>query len=195
MADAPLTSEQILEAAEGVLRRYGPAKATVVDVARALGVSHGTVYRHFPSKAALREAVTRRWLDRTHATLTTVVASESPAEQRLREWLETLYAAKRSKALDDPELFAAYSQLVEQTSSAVEEHLADLIAQLTGIIQDGIDEGAFATTDPVVAADAVFSATARFHDPVYARYWTDPATQTTFENVCDLVLAGLAPRV
>ena len=55
---APLTPERILQAAEEVLRRHGPAKANVVDVARALGVSHGTVYRHFPSKQALREAVT-----------------------------------------------------------------------------------------------------------------------------------------
>ena len=60
-----LTAERILDATEEVLRRYGPAKATVVDVARALGVSHGSVYRHFRTKAALRDAVTERWLDRT----------------------------------------------------------------------------------------------------------------------------------
>ena len=62
MATETLTAERILVAAEEVLRRYGPAKANVVDVARALGVSHGSVYRHFPSKAALRDAVTERWL-------------------------------------------------------------------------------------------------------------------------------------
>ena len=54
-----LTPERILEATEEVLRRYGLAKATVVDVARALDVSHGSVYRHFPSKASLREALAR----------------------------------------------------------------------------------------------------------------------------------------
>ena len=65
----PLTPERILEATEDVLRRYGPAKATVVDVARALGVSHGSVYRHFRTKSALREAVTARWLTRTEVAL------------------------------------------------------------------------------------------------------------------------------
>ena len=60
-------------AAEDVLRRHGPAKANVVDIARALGVSHGTVYRHFPSKQALREAVTRRWLDHFHHELAPVI--------------------------------------------------------------------------------------------------------------------------
>ena len=69
----PHAPSAILEAAEDVLRRYGPAKATVVDVARALGVSHGSVYRHFPSKAALRDAVTERWLDRLSGPLEKVV--------------------------------------------------------------------------------------------------------------------------
>jgi AcrR family transcriptional regulator len=59
-ATHPLTPETILDAAEEVLRRYGPAKASVVDVPRALDVSHGSVYRHFASKAALRDAVTER---------------------------------------------------------------------------------------------------------------------------------------
>ena len=64
MTEAVLTQERILETAEDVLRRFGPAKATVVDVARALDVSHGSVYRHFLSKAALRDAVAERWLAR-----------------------------------------------------------------------------------------------------------------------------------
>ena len=67
MNDSVLTPERILDAAEEVLRRYGPAKATVVDVARFLEVSHGTIYRHFPSKVALRDAVAQRWLHRVSA--------------------------------------------------------------------------------------------------------------------------------
>jgi len=38
-----LTAEAILDAAEEALRRFGPAKTSVVDVARALDVSHGSV--------------------------------------------------------------------------------------------------------------------------------------------------------
>jgi AcrR family transcriptional regulator len=41
-----LDAETILTATEDVLRRHGPEKATVLDVARALGVSHASIYRH-----------------------------------------------------------------------------------------------------------------------------------------------------
>ena len=87
MPTETLTPELILQAAEGVLRRYGPAKANVVDVARALGVSHGSVYRHFPSKAALRDAVAERWLHSISEPLALVAAQHAPAPERLHRWV------------------------------------------------------------------------------------------------------------
>lgn len=138
-----LTAERILEATEEVLRRHGPAKATVVDVARALGVSHGSVYRHFRTKAALRAAVTKRWLDRTSAALSGILAEDRAPEDRLRAWLQALFEAKRRKASDDPELFATYMVLVEESGPAVAEHIADLTGQLTRIIADGTGSGTF----------------------------------------------------
>jgi hypothetical protein len=45
-----LTPERILEATEDVLRRFGLTKATVVDVARALDVSHGSVLPPLPQQ-------------------------------------------------------------------------------------------------------------------------------------------------
>src|SRR6059058_4960983 len=115
MNDEILTPERILNTAVEVLRRYGPAKATVVDVARALGVSHGSVYRHFRTKTALREAVTARWLDRTSQQLSVIVSDEGPADDRLRRWLAALFEAKRHKAGDDPELFATYMTLIGES--------------------------------------------------------------------------------
>src|SRR5258708_23921591 len=105
MNELTLTSDRILDATEEVLRRFGPAKATVVDVARALGVSHGSVYRHFASKAELRDAVTERWLARVSAPLDAIVQETGPAPQRLRRWLARLVAIKPPKALDDPDMF------------------------------------------------------------------------------------------
>ncbi|MEU6542137.1 TetR family transcriptional regulator [Streptomyces sp. NPDC046859] len=192
-----LTAERILEATEEVLRRHGPAKATVVDVARALGVSHGSVYRHFRTKAALREAVTKRWLDRTTRLLADIAGAPGlDAETRLREWLAALFAAKRRKAFDDPELFATYSVLTTETAeTVVSEHIADLIGQLTAIVRDGVASGALTVADPAVAARALFRATDRFHDPHYAREWEQPGVQDDFDALVDLLIRGVRARV
>ncbi|WEH18039.1 TetR family transcriptional regulator [Streptomyces sp. VNUA24] len=186
-----LTAERILEATEEVLRRHGPAKATVVDVARALGVSHGSVYRHFRTKAVLREAVTKRWLDRTTAVLTAIAAGDRDPEARLRAWLSALFEAKRRKAGDDPELFATYRVLTDENGEAVGAHIADLTGQLADIVRAGADTGVFAAADPAATARAVFHATARFHDPSYAPVWRQPDIEAQFEAVVALVVRGL----
>ncbi|WP_079063045.1 TetR family transcriptional regulator [Streptacidiphilus griseoplanus] len=194
MTDSALTPEQILRATEDVLRRYGPAKATVVDVARTLGVSHGSVYRHFASKAALREAVTERWLDRAHVSLAGVAAESGPADERLHRWLRTLFEAKQHKALSDPELFATYTELIGQTSGVVERHLETLVEQLTVIITDGVEQGLLTAEDPATAARAFFHATSRFHDPCHAAQWSDPRVGDDLEAVWQLLRSGLAVR-
>ncbi|WP_028938524.1 TetR family transcriptional regulator [Pseudonocardia spinosispora] len=189
--DGPLTSEEILACTEDVLRRFGPAKATVVDVARALGVSHGTVYRHFPTKSALREAVTHRWLDRVHAGLPDIVTGPGSASDRLRTWLTTLFEAKRRKVSDDPELYATYHVLVTEHSTVIEEHLDDMVDQVRRIIADGAEAGEFHVADAGRSARAVFDALARFHDPTYANHWSRPGIEEAFTTLVDLVLAGL----
>ncbi|ALV35818.1 TetR family transcriptional regulator [Streptomyces sp. CdTB01] len=188
-----LTAERILAATEEVLRRHGPAKATVVDVARALGVSHGSVYRHFRTKAALREAVTKRWLDRTTEVLAGIAADAGRDPRlRVREWLAALFAAKRRKAGDDPELFATYSVLTDGTGEVVGTHITELTDQLTEIVRAGTETGIFTVTDPATAARALFQATARFHDPGYAREWEQPGVEEEFEAVVDLLVRGLS---
>src|SRR5580692_2301404 len=119
VVDAPLTLDRIVGAAEDVIRRFGPAKATVVDVARALGVSHAAVYRHVATKAELRELVVARWMEATMSPLRAIVALTSPAPARLRQLFDTLIAVKRHRVADDPELFAAYRTLAADARSIV----------------------------------------------------------------------------
>jgi len=189
-----LTPDQILEAAEDVLRRYGPAKANVVDIARALGVSHGSIYRHFPSKAALGDAVARRWLGRIMAPLTVIAEAPGPATERLRAWLDALIAAKHAKVLDDPELFATYTALAGEAREVVAEHVAALVAQIAAILADGVAQGEFEVADPALTASAVLDATGRFHKPSHAADWSDPGIGAAYEAVWSLVLNGLKPR-
>jgi AcrR family transcriptional regulator len=191
VSDGVLTRARILAAAEDVLHRFGPAKTTVVDVARALGVSHGSVYRHFPSKAALREAVLERWLKRISGPLEAVVRGRQPAPDRLRGWFDALIAAKRRKYLDETELFATYVALAVDARDVVKAHVDTLVGQIARIIADGMKSGAFTVKDAGIAARSVFDATARFHNPAHAGEWSDPGIDTAFEGVWTLLHAAL----
>lgn len=191
MNDAALTADRILDAAEEVLRRYGPQKTTVVDVARALDVSHGTIYRHYPSKQALRDAVTRRWLHRVAVPLQAIAEERGPAPARLRRWFDALIAFKRRKLLNEPELFATYHALAEDAREVIREHVVELLGQVARILRDGVAAGAFRTVDPDAAAWAVFRATASFHHPVHAAEWSDPGIDAAFEGVWRLLMEGL----
>lgn len=195
MNETALTRDRILEAAEEVLRRFGPAKATVVDVARALGVSHGSVYRHFPSKAALRDAVTERWLARVSTPLAAVAAeARGTALERVRRWLDALVAAKQRRAFEDPELFAVYLALTAEARDVVRAHVDGLVAQLTRIIADGVARGELMAENPTETGRAVLDATARFHNPVHAQEWSESGIQAEYEAVWRLLVRGLGPR-
>ncbi|MCK1821503.1 TetR family transcriptional regulator [Streptomyces sp. XM83C] len=197
MAPTPetLTAERILEATEEVLRRHGPAKATVVDVARALGVSHGSVYRHFRTKAALREAVIKRWLDRTTDELAVIVEDGTrDPETRLRDWLAALFEAKRRKAGDDPELFATYMVLAGENGTVVAGHVEELTGQLERIVEAGVSAGVFGGVAPAEAARVLFQATGRFHDPCYAGEWTLPSADGDFRAAVEFLLRALRVR-
>jgi AcrR family transcriptional regulator len=191
MSDAVLTPERILDAAEEVLRRFGPAKATVLDVARSLGVSHGSVYRHFSSKAALRDAVAERWLARVSTPLAAIAAEDGPAPERLRRWLTQLSADKRRMAREDPELFDTFHTIATQAREVVAEHLRILAAQITRILESGVARKEFAPTDTAVAGRAVLQATARFHHPAHAVEWSEPGIDADYDAVIELVLRGL----
>ncbi|HLX04709.1 MAG TPA: TetR/AcrR family transcriptional regulator, partial [Candidatus Binatus sp.] len=136
--DAPLTRDRIVAAAEDVLRRFGPAKATVVDVARALGVSHAAVYRHVATKAELRDLVVSRWAEATLPSLRAIASGRGPAPQRLRRLFDALIAVKRRRAADDPELFAAYRTLAADAQSIVAAHIEELIGLAAMVIRSGV---------------------------------------------------------
>ena len=190
-----LTPERILEVTEDVLRRYGLAKATVVDVARALDVSHGSVYRHFPSKASLRQAVAKRWLDRANAPLQKIAEASGPAPARLEQWLRTAFEIKYKKVSEDPEMFQTYLTLAREACEVVQAHKDRLVGQVAHILSDGVKQGLFQVADANIAARAVFDATTRYHHPAHSDDWSDPQTPARIDALLALLLRGLeAPK-
>ena len=70
----------ILDAAQQVFEQYGARRATVEDVARAAGVSRSTLYRAYPNKEALLDAVLMRQLGAFLAELDRVASGLPPQE-------------------------------------------------------------------------------------------------------------------
>ncbi|MBV8214860.1 MAG: TetR family transcriptional regulator [Verrucomicrobia bacterium] len=190
--ELPLTRDRIVATAEDVLRRFGPEKATVVDVARALGVSHAAVYRHVKTKAALRDLVVQRWVNEMMPPLRALVARPGPAPKRLRQLFDTLIGVKRRRAAADPELFTAYRSLSAQAQSVAAAHLDELVRLGAEIIRSGVEEGSFREVDPVAASQALFFATSRFHHPAHAMEWADPKLDAVFDNVWRILMRGLS---
>jgi AcrR family transcriptional regulator len=187
----PLTRDRILAAAEDVIRRFGPAKATVVDVARALGVSHAAVYKHVATKAALRDLVIGRWVDVMMPPVRAIATARGPAPERLRQLFDTLIAMKRRRAAEDPELFAAYRILAQGARSAIAAHVDELVRLAAMIIRAGIADGTFRSADPMAAARAILYATSRFHHPIHAAEWGEPGLDAVYDDVWRMLMDGL----
>lgn len=182
-----LTTEQILDVAENVLRKYGPRKITVIDVARELDVSHGTVYRHFSSKAELHEAITARWLERISSPLSEIVNKKTSPKKRLREWFEKLIAIKHDIVINDPEMFESYSVLAKKMPKQKKfKHITSLFSQVEQILTDGKEKGVFDIDDCAVTARTLFFGTVRYHHPLHALEWEDKQIMEDFDQLFSL---------
>lgn len=191
--DLPLTREAILDAAEQVLRRFGPDKTSVVDIAKVLKVSHGTLYRHFASKASIREAVTERWLHQSITLPLAAIADEARggAAEQLRLWIETLIGLKRTFFIEDAEMFSMYAAVTLIEVEMIAEHVERLIDQVGRMIGRGMQSGEFKAADADQLARALFLATSRFHHPAHAEEWLLEGNAADFEAVWTLLMRGM----
>ncbi len=190
--ELPLTRDRIVATAEEVLRRFGPEKATVVDVARALGVSHAAVYRYVKTKAELRELVVQCWVDEMMPPLRALVARKGPAPKRLRQFFDTLISIKRRRAAADPELFTAYRSFSAEAQCVAAAHVEELVELGAAIIRSGVEEGTFREVDPVAASQAILFATSRFHHPAHAMEWANPKLDLVYDDVWRILMEGLS---
>ena len=93
--DAVRNRERVLEAAKAVFSAGG-ADASLEAVARRAGVGIGTLYRHFPTREALFEAVYRREVEQL-GDLAEQLKSEAEPVDALRRWLQVQCRVRRDK--------------------------------------------------------------------------------------------------
>ncbi|GAA1944157.1 helix-turn-helix domain-containing protein [Amycolatopsis minnesotensis] len=89
-ADARRNYEQLLATAHELFAEHG-TDASLEEVARRAGVGIGTLYRHFPTRDALLEALVGDRFDKLHAEAGRLLAAHPPAEA-LEEWLRRFIA-------------------------------------------------------------------------------------------------------
>jgi AcrR family transcriptional regulator len=87
-ADAVRNRERVLEAAKAVFSAGG-SDASLEAVARHAGVGIGTLYRHFPTREALFEAVYRREVEQLADLAEQLKADDAPPTEALRRWLRS----------------------------------------------------------------------------------------------------------
>ena len=183
-----LDKEIILNAAEEVIRRFGPEKANISDVAKSLKVSHAALYRYYNGKTDLWNAVTERWLSNLHASSKDILKEDNPADIKLFRLLEDFAEVKRRSAVNDPEMFANYLKLAQSSMDVIEKSIGDGINSIKGIIVQGITEGIFFEEFPHQAAIAVYLATSAF---IHPNSFEAANRKQNIESVVNLLIRGL----
>lgn len=126
--DAVRNRERVLEAAKAVFSAGG-AEASLEAVARRAQVGIGTLYRHFPTREALFEAVYRREVEQL-AELAERLRSEASPANALRIWLRAIvdFVATK-KGMSAALALAAHgsSELSAYTSDRLTEAVSGLL--------------------------------------------------------------------
>jgi AcrR family transcriptional regulator len=157
---------RILAAAADFLRRVGPARATIVQIAEAAGMSHANVYRYFPSKAALIEEVTAAWLRPVEAEARAIADGPDPAPDKLERLLFAIHRAYRDKLESDPKLFAILADAATANEGVARKHRARLQAIVQRVVEEGLAQGAFPGADLRRSMETLFDLCHRFLHPV-----------------------------
>ncbi len=95
-ADARRNYDRLLAAAAAVFAERGADDVSLEEIARRAGVGIGTLYRHFPARQALLEAVYKDQVDGLEVLAGKLLAAESPGAA-LGEWMRAFVAFGRTK--------------------------------------------------------------------------------------------------
>jgi AcrR family transcriptional regulator len=126
--DAQLNRERILEVAKEAFTRSG-ANASLDDIAKAAGVGAGTLYRHFPTRDALIEAVYRTEVEKI-AAAERKFSDAMPPVEALRAWMLLFVDYIATKQIIAPalnSLVGGPSKLYEGSRSQIQGAIDSLV--------------------------------------------------------------------
>jgi AcrR family transcriptional regulator len=142
-ADAKRNYDRIVEVAREVFREQG-YDASLDEVAKRAGVGPGTLYRHFPTRDALLDAIMQSWVDRVDEAADKALTHEGSPRDLLLAWFEEYVRlislhkggpAKITSAMGDPDSpILTKCQVLTRASDRVVERLRE-----EGALKDGIE--------------------------------------------------------
>ncbi|MFT4082707.1 MAG: TetR family transcriptional regulator [Nocardioides sp.] len=176
-ADAQRNRARLTEAARSAFTSIGDA-APLEDIARAAGVGIGTLYRHFPTREALVDAVYAAELDAVTACVPELL-HDLPADVALRAWMDryaAFVAAKRGMLDTLRSGWAAGTIATPDTRARISQAIGEFLAAGA---QQGLLRADVAAEDVTAGLVGIFLATATIGSPEQA------------DRLLDLLLAGL----
>lgn len=179
-SDGQRNRERILEVAKQAFSRSGPA-ASLDDIARKAGVGSGTLYRHFPTRDVLIEAVYRSEVEKLAAAEQRFAVTMTPLEA-LRAWMLLFIQHVSEKRLIIPAMdtvAGGSARLIEGSRSVI--HTAFVNSVKRAIANGDLR----ADTDPndfVRALVGVFLTTAL------------PGWEESARRIVDILIAGSRAR-
>jgi AcrR family transcriptional regulator len=134
-ADSVRNRERVLEAAKAVFAASGPA-GSLEAVARQAGVGVGTLYRHFPTRQDLFEAVYRREVEQL-VGLAEQLGTDLPPLEALRQWIHANVAFVATKK----GMSAALSVAVHASSELTIYSIDRLGRALEALVRRAVEAG------------------------------------------------------
>jgi AcrR family transcriptional regulator len=185
--------DQIVDAAGEHFRRYGYAKTTVSDLAKAIGFSKAYIYKFFDSKQAIGEAIAAKTLSTIVATVEEAVQGATTPTERFRRLFKVLVTTNVGLFFSDRKLYdvAAYAA-GEQWPSA--RAYCERIKQIvTEVVREGRETGEFERKTPLdETVDAIDLVMQPYVNPLLLQHNLDVAEQAPAQ-LSNLVLRSLAP--
>src|ERR1700684_457342 len=178
-SDAQRNRDRILDVAKEAFTRSG-AETSLDDIARDAGVGPGTLYRHFPSREELLEAVYRSEVEKL-ASAERKFAQEMPPIEPLRSWMLLFVDYIAAKQIIAPVLNA----LVGDPKKVFESSHAQIWEAIRALVKRAIKSGDIRKDlDPIDLLRALIGV---------ANVATSPDWQQSARRLVDILITGSRP--
>src|SRR5919198_317314 len=168
------TRARIMDTAEGLFCRLGFAKTAVADIAAELKMSPANVYRFFPSKNAIIEAICQRCLGELEDRAWAVARSRGPAAERIERLVLEILAYHRENLLTEQRVNDIVLAAIELSWGAIRVHKEHLRMVFESLLREGVERGEFEALDPRETSRLMLIALVNFCHPVLvAQYLQD----------------------